>query len=102
MAQCAYSKTETFFYDGGVPICLECADARDANRKPPETEHRIRTILMRDLLQATARSKAAGMPFEIASTPVMAVRTVSKARRGRNIPTGAAASPPDSSGLPGQ
>ena len=63
MAQCAYCKTETFLYDGGVPICLECADARDANSKPPETEHRIRTILMRDLLQATARSKAASEEF---------------------------------------
>src|SRR3989442_1014423 len=62
MAQCAYCKTETFLYDGGVPICLECADARDANSKPPETEHRIRTILMRDLLQATARAKAAAKP----------------------------------------
>ena len=63
MAQCAYCKTETFLYDGGVPICLECADARDANSKPPETEHRIRTILMGALTEATARSHAASQAF---------------------------------------
>ena len=63
MAQCAYCKTETFLYDGGVPICLECADARDAKSKPPETERRIRTILMEALTQATARSRAASEAF---------------------------------------
>jgi hypothetical protein len=63
MAQCAYCKTETFLYDGGVPICLECADARDANSKPPEPERRIRTILMEALTEATARSHAASQAF---------------------------------------
>jgi hypothetical protein len=59
MAQCAYCKTETFLYDGGVPICLECADARDAKRTSPETEHRVRTILIDALAEATERANAA-------------------------------------------
>jgi hypothetical protein len=63
MAHCAYCKVETFLYDGGVPICLECADSRDANSKPPETEHRIRTILMEALTEATARANAASEEF---------------------------------------
>jgi hypothetical protein len=63
MAQCAYCKTETFLYDGGVPICLECADTRDANSKPPETEHRLRTILMEALTEATAQANAASDEF---------------------------------------
>lgn len=61
MAQCAYCKTETFLYDGGVPICLECAKVGDVKPVPPD--ERIRTILMRDLLQATARSKAMSEEF---------------------------------------
>jgi hypothetical protein len=74
MAQCAYCKTETRLYDGGVPICLECADARDAKSKPLETERRIRTTLMKALTEATARSHAASDAF----SDVM----------GRNIPSG--------------
>ncbi len=63
MAQCAYCKTETFLFDRGVPICLECADEREAKRKPPETEHRIRTILKEALTEAKARSHAASGAF---------------------------------------
>ena len=63
MAHCAYCKAETILHDGGVPICLECADARDANSKPPETEHRIRTILTEALTEATARANAASEEF---------------------------------------
>jgi hypothetical protein len=63
MAACAYCKTETFLYDGGVPICLECADARDAKRTSPEIERQVRTILIQDLTQATARAHAASEAF---------------------------------------
>jgi len=64
MARCVHCNKDTSLYDGGVPICLECADARDANRKPPETEHRIRTLLMEALAEATARSHAAAEAFK--------------------------------------
>ncbi len=63
MAECAYCKTDTHLYDGGVPICLKCADERDGKRKSPEMEREVRTILMRDLLQATARANAASDEF---------------------------------------
>jgi len=63
VAVCAYCKTETALHDGGVPICLKCADERDAKRTPPEMEHRVRTILMRNLLQATVRANAASEEF---------------------------------------
>ncbi|SRR5712691_1243728 len=63
MAECAYCKTHTHLYDGGVPICLKCADERDEKRKSPEMEREVRTILMRDLLQATARANAASDEF---------------------------------------
>jgi hypothetical protein len=63
MAQCAYCRTETFLHDGGVPICLECADARETKRKPPEIGRQIRIILIQDLTAATARAYAASEEF---------------------------------------
>jgi hypothetical protein len=71
VAQCAYCKTETFLYDGGVPICLECADEREVKRKPPEIERHVRTILIQDLTETTARAYAASEVFNeiIANVP---------------------------------
>ena len=63
MAQCAYCKTETFLYHGGVPICLECADEREAKRKPHEIERHVRTILIQDLTETTERAHAASEAF---------------------------------------
>jgi hypothetical protein len=34
MAECAFCKAETELYDGGSPICKNCADARETKRKP--------------------------------------------------------------------
>jgi hypothetical protein len=64
MAECVYCKTDTRLYDGGVPICLKCADERDEKRKSPEMEREVRTILMRDLVQATARANALSDEFK--------------------------------------
>jgi hypothetical protein len=64
VAQCAYCKTETFLYDGGVPICLACADEREVKRKPPDIERHIRTILIQDLTETTARAHAASEVFD--------------------------------------
>jgi len=64
MAQCAYCKAETYLYDGGVPICLQCSAAQDAKRKPPAMEQSIRTTLLQDMLEATARNNEASEEFE--------------------------------------
>src|SRR6266849_1707680 len=63
MAQCAFCKTETWLYDGGVPICIKCSDAREAKRKPPETERKVRTALIQSLTEATVRANAASEVF---------------------------------------
>ena len=64
MAECVYCKTHTHLYDGGVPICLKCADELDEKRKSPEMEREVRTILMQDLLHATARANALSDEFK--------------------------------------
>src|SRR5205814_1334447 len=64
MAQCAYCKTETFLYDGGVPTCLECVDKREAKRKPQEIKRHVRTILLQDFFEATERAHIASDAFE--------------------------------------
>jgi hypothetical protein len=63
MAQCAYCKTEAFLYDGGVPICLTCANEREAKCKAPAIERDVRTVLLQDVTEATARAHAASEAF---------------------------------------
>ena len=63
MAQCAFCKAETWLYNGGVPICIECSDARDAKRKPAENERKVRTALIQGLTEATVRANAASEAF---------------------------------------
>ena|SRR5579864_2290180 len=63
MAQCAYCKKETSLYDGGVPVCLTCADGRDAKREPNEIEGHVRAILIQDVVEATTRAHAASEAF---------------------------------------
>src|SRR5579863_601264 len=60
MAQCAYCKKETSLYEGGVPVCLECAEGRDAKREPNEI---VRAILIQDVVEATTRAHAASEAF---------------------------------------
>jgi hypothetical protein len=65
MAECAYCKAETQLYDRDVPICPQCAEARDGTpRKPPTAEQYIRARLLQDLLEATARSSEAAREFD--------------------------------------
>jgi len=64
MEKCAYCQTATELYDGGVPICLECAEAHSIKRKPRATDHEIRTALFQDMLAATARSSEAARKFD--------------------------------------
>jgi hypothetical protein len=63
MAECAYCKAKTFLCDGGVSICLKCADERDAKRKPPQIERSVRTSLLQEFMEASARSDAAREAF---------------------------------------
>ena len=60
MATCAHCKTqETELYAGGVPICLDCANPT----KPTEADRAIRSILTREVVEATANANAASLQF---------------------------------------
>jgi hypothetical protein len=63
MAQCAHCKTETYLYDGGVPICIKCSDLWEAQRKPPGTEKQIRAALKDELAAATEQAVQASEAF---------------------------------------
>jgi len=64
MERCARCKAEdTALYENGVPICLKCANAR-INPKPPATDQQIRSTLLQDILELTARIDAASAEFD--------------------------------------
>ena len=63
MAQCAYCKMETFMYDCGVPVCIQCAEGREAEAKAPRTEQEIRLVLVNRIVEATTRLSAANETF---------------------------------------
>ena len=62
MAKCVYCGSETELYDGGAPICLNCSEAREVKRKPPNTGQ-IRTTLVGRIVEATARVSVANQKF---------------------------------------
>jgi hypothetical protein len=64
MAECAYCRAETQLYDGGVPICVECSEASEIKRKPVASTLEIRTVLLQELVAATARSNEASRQFD--------------------------------------
>ena len=71
MARCTYCNTETFIYEGGdIPICIECADARRAPRKPPASEPEIGASLQREFLAATKRAREAAESFDAIMTAI--------------------------------
>jgi hypothetical protein len=57
-AQCIFCKAETELYNGGVPICPDCSDARTKSKAPE-----IRTALVNRIVEATARVSAANSAF---------------------------------------
>ena len=63
MAECAYCKTQTFVYYGDVPVCINCAEAHEAKRKPPSPDRHVRTTLFEEFVEATARVNAASEAF---------------------------------------
>jgi len=65
MAKFADCGSETEPYSSGVPVCLKCSDLRETKRKVlPTPTQDIRTILLQDLLSATARNSEAIREFE--------------------------------------
>lgn len=56
MALCAYCRKETELYDGGTPVCVECAGA-------PPPPNSIANKLMRDAAAAAERADAANAAF---------------------------------------
>ena len=56
MALCAYCQKETELFDGGTPVCIECADA-------PASHHSIAARLRREVTAATERAEAANAAF---------------------------------------
>jgi hypothetical protein len=70
MAACTFCKAETELYDSGVPVCVKCSEAQANKRKPPNSEHRVLTILQQDLQAATERSKAATAAFDAVANGV--------------------------------
>jgi hypothetical protein len=63
MAECTYCKSETKLYDNGVPICPKCLEARIIKRKPPQNTDQIRTALVSQIVNATARVSEANQKF---------------------------------------
>jgi hypothetical protein len=64
MAQCAYCKADTSLYEGGVPICVKCAETRGGGkRQSPATDRDIRAILVKHIVEATERANAASAAF---------------------------------------
>ena len=61
MAQCAHCKAETFLHVSGVPICIKCADSREA--KQPPSDEQVRRLLTEERIVATARTNAALREF---------------------------------------
>jgi hypothetical protein len=64
MEACSFCQAPTELYDGGVPVCVKCSEARDQKRKPPNSETQTLRVLYHDLEAATARAKAATAAFE--------------------------------------
>jgi len=60
MAECAYCKADTFLYERGVPICLNCTQTRGLR---PATDQEIRIVLVRRIIEATKRVNAASDVF---------------------------------------
>lgn len=70
MAECAFCKVHTELYENGTPICVNCAEARDAQSapllndpRPPDSELKIREILRQEVLRTTATLNAASESF---------------------------------------
>jgi hypothetical protein len=59
MARCVFCRFETDLHDNGIPVCPACSAKRDVQRKPQTREQRIRSVLLDEIAEATARTNAA-------------------------------------------
>ena len=77
-----FCKAETELYDGGLPICVNCSDARENRRKLPTSEHRVLGILQEDLHAARERARAAqrihNESREVSLAPIDLIRAPSR------------------------
>jgi hypothetical protein len=64
MAECAFCRAETELYNGGSPICVTCANARENKRKPPASAPPVLDVLQSDLQAAIERAKTAMQAFD--------------------------------------
>jgi hypothetical protein len=70
MERCAFCKAEeTMLYESGVPICLKCAALREANSQKDHAAG-IRTVLARQLTEATLRAESATMEFSAVTSDI--------------------------------
>ena len=65
MADCAYCGSETQLYTSGVPICLKCSNEweKKARKKSPASGQSIRSVLVDEIAEASARVKNASQTF---------------------------------------
>jgi len=63
MATCSRCGVETQLHFGGAPLCIKCSDLWEAKRKPPQNTDQIRTGLVSQIVDATARVSAANQKF---------------------------------------
>ena len=58
MAACAYCNANAKLFERGVPICVVCSDRRESIRTALAMDKRVRVTLIRDLVDAHARTEA--------------------------------------------
>jgi hypothetical protein len=63
-AECIFCKAVTELYDGGLPVCIKCSEARERSRKPAAPERQVLNALQQDLEAATEQAKAATVAFD--------------------------------------
>jgi hypothetical protein len=70
MAACVYCRAETELYNGGVPICPKCSEERETKQRVPATDQQIRSTLLQDILELTARFTDASREFEVVTEQI--------------------------------
>ena len=66
MEKCAFCKTEeTQLYKSGVPLYIQCVEAREDGQKPSMTAQQIRVKLVGYIVDSTARVSAANESFSV-------------------------------------
>jgi hypothetical protein len=63
MAKCVRCGSETELFDSGIPVCVQCANEREANSKNRKPERHVRTVLTEQLAEASDRAKEAAEAF---------------------------------------